>query len=144
MLRLVPAGTLAIALLQSTTVDYRDPSGRFSFAYPSAFGATSPGTDNGFRDRAASIRFSRFPARLGGEAVVTTGFPLLDLQAAGGLYDGMALQILPEMLRVTVVNQLPRLSPANVCGVLNQTRHVNPDAAAFADWLAPQRQAIGD
>lgn len=79
---------------------YQDPQQRFQFTYPADFGAPSPGTDNGFRDRTAAIRFSESSAGvhagriiLGGEAVLTSGAPRLDLQAAGGLYDALTLQL---------------------------------------------------
>src|ERR1044072_8581662 len=82
---------------------YQDPQNRFQFTWPSAFGAPSPGTDNGFRDRTVAIRFSEFSAGihagriiLGGEAVLTSGATQLDLEAAGGLYDAIALQVFPE------------------------------------------------
>jgi hypothetical protein len=67
---------------------YQDPQNRFVFNYPPEFGALSPGTNNGFGDRVAAIRFARFSTGMqnrtlvfGGEAVLTRGFPLLDLQA---------------------------------------------------------------
>ena len=116
----------AVALLQSPppTV-YRDPLGRFSFAYPAAFGATSPGTGNGYRDRVAALRFASFPARFGGEPALTRGFTLVDLQALGGLYDNLTLDIFPEPLRALVVSQLPRITIANFCTALAQPRHLD-------------------
>src|SRR5438067_467680 len=79
---------------------YQDPQGRFQFTYPAAFGTPAPGTDNGFRNRTAVIRFSEFSAGahagriiLGGDAVLTSGAPQFDLQAVGGLYDAITLQI---------------------------------------------------
>src|SRR5438046_1995479 len=79
---------------------YQDPRSRFQFVYPDGFGRPSPGTDDGFRSRTAAIRFSEFSAGvrsrrilLGGEAVLTSGPPQVDLQAAGGLYDPITLQI---------------------------------------------------
>src|SRR5690349_18852341 len=85
---------LALVAIQSTSV-YHDPAGRFTFSYPSSFGTTSVGTDDGFEDRVAAVRFSSFPARFGGEAALTRGFPLVDIQAAGGLYDQLTLDVLP-------------------------------------------------
>jgi len=77
---------------------YEDPQSRFTFHYPAEFGMPSPGTNNGFGDRVAAIRFARFSAGVqggtlvwGGEAALTRGFPLLDLRAAGGLYDEITL-----------------------------------------------------
>lgn len=85
---------------------YQDPQQRFQFTYPPEFGTPSPGTDNGFRDRTSAIRFSEFSAGvharriiLGGEAELTSGPPQLDLQAAGGLYDAITLQIFPSRAR---------------------------------------------
>ena len=93
-LRLLLCGTVAVMLLQApTTRVYGDPRGRFTFSYPAAFGATSPGTNDGFEDRLAAVRFSTFPAMFGGEAVLTRGFPLLDLQAVGGLDHALTLEI---------------------------------------------------
>src|SRR6266853_5426006 len=94
---------ISVAMAQSapgTLRTYQDPQRRFQFTYPAGFGTPSAGTDNGFRDRTAAIRFSEFSAGvhtrriiLGGEAVLTVGPPQLDLQAAGGLYDALSLQI---------------------------------------------------
>ena len=78
-----------------------DPQGRFEFRYPTTFGNPLPGTNNGFGDRVAAIRFSLLPPsplRLGGEAALTRGFPLVDLQAAGGFYDAITLEIFPDPL----------------------------------------------
>jgi len=134
---------IAIVLLQSATTRlYRDQAGRFWFSYPSSFGITSPGTNDGFQDRIAAIRFSDFPARFKGEAVLTRGFPLVDLQAVGGLYDGIALEIFPESVRTLVRAQLPRLTAANLCEALQQTRHLDPASPAFAALTAQQRESI--
>jgi hypothetical protein len=128
----------------AAVVPYRDPAGRFSFAYPQAFGTTSPGTNDGFGDRVSAVRFSSFPARFGGEAVLTRGFPLVDLQAAGGLYDSLTLEIFPAPLRQIVVGQLPRLTPMNFCGALAQTTHLDVTLPAFASLPPQQRTAIGE
>src|SRR4029077_757580 len=90
---------VAVMLQSAPTRLYRDPMGRFTFSYPSTLGSTQPGTNDGFQDRVAAIRFSTFPARFKGEAVLTRGFPLIDLQAVGGLYDSLTLEIFPEPLR---------------------------------------------
>lgn len=58
-----------------------------------AFGGASRATNDGFGEHVAAIRFSTFRARFGGEAVLTRGFPVIDLQAAGGLYDSLTLEI---------------------------------------------------
>jgi hypothetical protein len=143
MLALLGAGALAALhpAAPPPTV-YRDPAGRFSFTYPESFGATSKGTDDGFGDRLAAVRFASFPARLGGEAVLTRGFPLIDLQAAGGLYDGITLQVFPDALRQRVINQLPPLTPGTFCGALAAAQHLDPNLPAFASLTPAQRNAI--
>ena len=75
--------------------------------------------------------------------MLTRGFPLIDLQAAGGLYDSLTLQIFPGPLRALVVAQLPRLTAANFCMALAQTQHLDPRLPAFSSLTPQQRQAIG-
>jgi hypothetical protein len=131
-------------MLQSAPgVLYQDPARRFTFSYPSSFGSPAAGTDDGFEDRVAAVRFSTFPAVYGGEAVLTRGFPLVDLQAAGGLYDSLTLGVFPTPLRALVVAQLPRLTAANFCAALAQPQHLDPGLPAFASLPPQQRQAIG-
>jgi hypothetical protein len=73
---------LGLTLAQTATlVEYVDPRGRFRFTYPSSFGAPYPGTNDGDGDRLAALRFERLSTGLGGEAALTRGFPLVDLQA---------------------------------------------------------------
>lgn len=139
------ACALGLIMLQPVSVQlYRDPAGRFTFSYPVSFGTTSPGTNDGFQDRIAAVKFSSFPATYGGEAVLTRGVPLIDLQAAGGLYDSLTLEVFPATLRSLVVAQLPRLTTANLCAALGARAHVDPAAPAFASLTAPQRNAIAD
>ena len=140
--RVLAAGAAAIVFWASASTVYRDPAGRFSFSYPESFGPPSKGTDDGFQDRVAAVRFENFPARLGKEAVVTKSYPLVDLQAAGGLYDGIALQILTAALRQRVAAQLPRLTAANLCDALAAPQHLDPDGPAFAGLTVQQRQGI--
>jgi hypothetical protein len=141
--RPVAAWAAALILVQGVSeTQYRDPRGRFSFSYPEIFGTTSPGTNDGFGDRVAAVRFSRFPASLGGEAALTRGFPLVDLQAAGGLYDGITLEIFPEPLRRIVVDQLPRLTASNFCDALARTTHIDVTVRVFASLPPDQRRAI--
>lgn len=142
-LRLLSCALAFIALQAAPVEVYRDSAGRFAFSYPASFGTTSPGTNNGFDDRVAAVRFSSFPAMFGGEAVLTRGFPLLDLQAAGGLYDSLTLEIFPDSLRTVVVGQLTRLTPANLCDALAATTHLDPAAPPFASLTPDQRTAIG-
>ena len=65
---------------------------QFEFSYPAAFGTVSAGTNDGFEDRVAALRFSGLR---GVEAALTGGFPLVDRQAVGGLYDSITLEIFP-------------------------------------------------
>jgi hypothetical protein len=113
---------LALAAAAQTT--YRDPRNRFEFIYPAAFGAPSAGTNDGFADRLAAIRFSG-AASFGGEAALTQGFPLLDRQAAGGLYDSITLEIFPDAQRASVLKDLPPLTPANFCDTIARPQHVS-------------------
>jgi hypothetical protein len=121
---------------------YEDPAGRFAFSYPSTFGSTSAGSNDRFGDRLAAVRFSTFPGQYGGEAVLTGGFPLIDLQAVGGLYDSLTLEIFPDALRARIVGQLPRLTAENFCAALGQPHHVDPDLPAFSSFTAPEKRAI--
>lgn len=139
---LLVCATAAALLQQPPTVVYRDPGNRFTFSYPSAYGSIGPGTADGYLDRVASFRFDSFPARFGGEPVVTRGFPLIDLQALGGLYDSLTLEIFPEPLRARVVSQLPRLTASNFCTALATPRHLDPALPAFASLKPQERDAI--
>jgi len=128
---------------------YKDPQDRFQFTYPAAFGAPAPGTDNGFRNRTAAIRFSGFSAGvhagriiLGGEAVLTSGAPQLDLQAAGGLYDAITLQIFTEPVANLIRNALPVLTPDNFCDAIGGERHLDPADPRLAGLTAQQRATI--
>jgi hypothetical protein len=134
--------TALVLLQQSSTTVYRDPGGRFTFSYPSSYGSIGPGTDDAFLDRVAVFHFASFPARYGGEPALTRGFPLIDLQALGGLYDGLTLQIFPEPLRTRVVSQLPRLTLTNFCAALAEPRHLDPALPVFSSLTQPQRDAI--
>jgi len=144
MIRAILVSAIAIALMQSTPpVLYQDRAGRFTFSYPGTFGAPGPGTNDGFGDRVAAVRFSAFPAVFGGEAVLTRGFPLIDLQAVGGLYDSVTLEIFPAPVRAVVVAQLPQLTASNLCAALGQVQHLDPGLPGLASLPAQQRQAIG-
>jgi len=136
---------LAVAVLAQTPAQktFQDSGGRFTFAYPASFGLPSKGTNDGFHDRVAAIAFSTFPARFKGEAVLTRGFPMLDLEAAGGLYDAITLEIFPDSLRATVLAQLPRLSASSLCQALGQPTHLDPTLKAFESWTPPQRANLG-
>jgi hypothetical protein len=143
MIRLfVPIALAALTLQSARLQRYADPGGRFTFSYPSAWGAFSPGTNNGFRDRLVAIGFSAFPSRFKGEAVLSRGFPLIDLQAAGGLYDGLTLEIFPESLRARILDRLPHLTLSNLCDALRQSTHMDPNLPAFASLTPAERQAL--
>jgi hypothetical protein len=140
------AVALALAFGQADpTVRYVDPQGRFEFRYPVSFGSPLPGTNNGFGDRIAAIRFSLpppSPFRLGGEAALTRGFPLVDLQAAGGLYDAITLEVFPEPLRRTIAGTLLRLTPASFCREAVRPQHLNLADQAFASLTEREKTAI--
>ena len=124
-------------------LEYRDASGRFSFNYPASFGRTSDGTNNGFGDRVAAIRFSTFSALgIGGEAVLTRGRPLIDIQAVGGLYDPFGREALTTALLDRVDATLPALTVSNFCDLLGRAEHLDPNVRGFQDLPAPQRDAL--
>jgi len=123
-------------------LEYVDPGGRFRFSYPAAFGATSPGTNNGFNDRVAAIRFEVFSSGIGGEAALTRGLPVVDIQAAGGLYDAIALEIFPEPVRQRIVQALTPLSASTFCQQIAQEQHLDPQNTALAGLTAQQKSVI--
>jgi hypothetical protein len=125
-------------------VEYRDPQSRFTFDYPQAFGEPSPGTDNGFGDRVAVIRFSVFSRQgIGGEVLLRRGRPSLDLQAAGGLYDDIVTGALPPATLKAVIAAIPRLSVANVCAQIGRQSHIDLSHAAIATLPENQQRGIG-
>jgi hypothetical protein len=142
MTRAIVIFGLAAMTLQQPTQLYRDSRGRFTFFYPLSFGSTTQGTNDGFQDRIAAIGFAAFPAKLRGEAVFTRGFPLLDLQAAGGLYDAITLEIFPAQTRALVVAHLPRLTVGTLCEALERPTHLDPSLPAFASLPPEQRTSI--
>ena len=122
--------------------EYADRARQFRFAYPASFGDPSPGTNDGFGDRVAAIRFSVFSSGIGGEAALTRGVPVIDLQAAGGLYDAIALEVFPEAIRRQIVGALPPLSATNFCDQIAVEQHLDPKASVLATLTAQQRSAI--
>lgn len=150
LLAAVVAVTPAIA--QSPTEGwrtYKDTKARFVFLYPAEFGNPSPGTDDGFRNRSAAIRFSEFSAGvhglriiLGGEAVLTAGPPRLDLQAAGGLYDPITLQIFPAQIATVVQSALPVLTAAAFCDAIGRDQHIDPADTRLSALTPDQRKVI--
>lgn len=140
---------LAAAQTTESLRTYGDPLGRFQFDYPAQFGPPSPGTDNGFGNRVAAVRFSDFSAGvrgariiLGGEAVLTTGPPQLDLQAAGGLYDGITLQIFPAPAAALIRGALPILTPAVFCDAIRRESHLDPADPRLSPLTIPQRASL--
>jgi hypothetical protein len=151
----VRSAVLAVVLITvaaaQTPLDrqYVDPRGRFQFSYPASFGAISPGTDDGFQDRVAAIRFENFSSgisrtgglTLGGEAALTRGFPVIDIQAVGGLYDAITLQIFPAPLRATIVGGLPPLRAETFCAAIGREQHLDPNSPAL-QTLTPQQKSV--
>lgn len=111
---------------------YADPERRFAFRYPQRFGETSRGTNSGFGNRAAALRFANFSSGmrhgkifLGGEAVLTKGRVTIDIQAVGGLYDAIGMEVFPDSLRKRLVKNLPALNASNLCGMLAREKHID-------------------
>jgi len=104
----------------------------------------SGGTNNGFGDRVAAIRFSAFSsAGIGGEAALTKGPPMLDIQTAGGLYDAIGREALTQQLLTIVDGVLPAITVANFCERIATERHLDVNTPAFGAIPAQQRAAIG-
>jgi hypothetical protein len=146
---IMAAVVVAAAQAPGLSRTYQDPQKRFEFTYPAEFGAPSAGTDDGFRDRVAAIRFSEFSAGVragkiifGGEAVLTKGSPQVDLQAAGGLYDGITLQVFPAPAALTVRSALPRLAAANFCDAIARERHADPSDPRLSSLTAAEKIAL--
>jgi hypothetical protein len=134
---------------QAGWVTYSDPQGRFRFSYPPAFGEVGRGTNEGFGNRVAAIRFSRFSSGsqdgqilLGGEAVLTRGPVMLDVQAAGGLYDSISLEMFPAPIRNSIVGSLPPLTAPNLCGELAREQHVDIAQPSLAALTPQQKDAV--
>jgi hypothetical protein len=133
--------TLAAAQAQPER-EYSDAVRRFRFLYPASFGEPLQGTNDGFGDRVAAIRFSVFSSGIGGEAALTRGFPVIDMQAAGGLYDAITLEAFPDPIRRQILEALPPLSAANFCKQIAVEQHLDPQAAVLAKLTAQQRSAL--
>jgi hypothetical protein len=139
----VAALSLTLALAQQDALrEYVDPAGRFQFTYPAEFGTPTPGTNDGFGDRVAAIRFEAFSAGVGGEAALTKGRPVVDLQAAGGLHDAITLEIFPEPVLRLVLQAVPPLTAATFCEAIARERHADIAAAGFATLRQEDRAAI--
>ena len=127
---LIAAALVLLVAQAAPVVEHRDPRGRFRFAYPQSYGAPFPGTNDGFAGRTA-VRFPAFPAVLGGELVLTRGFPYIDIQAVGGLYDSISLEVFRDELRKRVIARLPRLTAATFCDALARRHHLEFDTPAM-------------
>lgn len=144
-LSVLVTGFLQSSGLAAQQVDYRDPQGRFTFSYPSSFGTTEKGTDDGFENRVAAIRFSVFSTQgVGGEAALGRGRPSIDVLAAGGLYDDIANGTLPANLKALVEKALPPLTIANFCDQLGRESHIDVGSALFAKASDQHRTALRD
>jgi hypothetical protein len=99
---------------------YVDPRARFTFEYPAAFGEPRPGTDDGFAGRTAVW----FPM-LGADAVLTRGPIEIDRQALGGLYDEIALQILPAAEEAELRRRRAPVTAADFCTLLGASDHTS-------------------
>jgi len=113
-------------------IKYNDPVGQFAFRYPSDYGKISRGTKSGFGNRVAAFRFSNFSFGnhhrkfvLGGEAVLTKGRVTLDIQAAGGLYDAISMEILSEPIKKKLIKNLPPLNVTNFCKLIAIEDHID-------------------
>jgi hypothetical protein len=118
---------------------YRDARGRFSFDYPQQFGTPGQGTNDGFGDRVAAVRFSGL-AGLGGEAALTRGRVVMDVQALGGLYDPITLEAFPDAMRRQIVAVLPPVTPQSACQLLAVADHVPADRGLTANVLEGARR----
>ena len=137
------AGAMLLLAQGDGQRDYVDPAQRFRFSYPASFGEPSRGTNDGFEDRVAAVRFATFSsADIGGEVALTRGFPLIDLEAVGGLYDAIALEIFPAALRRRIVSALVPLTSMNFCRLLAQEQHLDPESIALTGLTAQQKGAV--
>jgi hypothetical protein len=98
---------------------YTDPVIGLTFTYPASFGEPTRGSDHGFAERRAAVRF----AAINGEAVLTEGLVLVDFQAVSALYDHFALQVLPDAERQRITGALPPLSAGSFCAALAAADH---------------------
>jgi hypothetical protein len=137
----IALGTLPAAGPQSASgwTTYRDPAGRFTFQFPASFGDPSPGTNSGFADRVAAVRFSHLMG-LGGEAALVKGPVAVDIQALGGLYDAIALEIVPEAALPAIRAARPEVTRDNFCDLLGAADHIRSGASLPASLLGAARR----
>ena len=118
---------------------YADPQSRFTFEFPEDLGTPGPGTNDGFGDRVAAVRFSGLTG-LGGEAVLTRGPVVLDIQALGGLYDPIALEAVPDAMRRQIEASRPAVTPASLCSLLGEADHLSGATALTEPVRTAARQ----
>lgn len=147
--QLSPSSTENPEVSPSGWIKYIDSQNRFSFFYSPTFGTPSQGTNNDFGDRVVAVRFSEFSSGmhngqiiLGGEAVLTKGFVFVDIQALGGLYDSITLEVFPDTLRNNIFLNLPALTVANFCGEIAKEQHLDLSKPVFASLSQQQKDAI--
>jgi hypothetical protein len=115
---------------------YADPQNRFTFEYPLRYGDPSRGSDDGFQERAASVRFVRMTS----EAVLTRGPVLVDHQAVGGLYDHFVLQAVPAPDRAAIEKARSPLTVNTFCTLLGSSDRVA--ALQLPPRLVPAAQSM--
>ena len=125
------AAGLAASVQDSRT--FTDSEVGLTFTYPTAFGDPVRGSDHGFEERRAAIRFPTLNA----EAVLTAGPVLVDFQAVSGLYDHFALQVLPEAARVQITTALPVLRAESFCEALASADHTSRRRCQPGWWPWP-------
>ena len=130
---LLPLLAAGLALAQPSRT-YQDPQGRFEFRYPALSLAALPQArttvsetarhPSAFRNSPPGVHGQRII--LGGEAVLTKGPPQIDLQAAGGLYDPIGIQVFPDSMAATIRKALPVLTAATFCDSIGREQHLAP------------------
>ena len=80
---------------------------------------------------------------LGGEAALTKEAPQIDLQAVGGLYDEITLQVFPRPAALVVRSALPRLTAATFCDAIARERHADPADPRLRSLNTAEKTALG-
>lgn len=147
--KITPQSTETSEITLVDWLKYTDQQNRFSFSYPPTFGTPSQGTNDGFGDRMAAIRFSDFSSGvqkgktvLGGEVALTKNLVVLDVQALGGLYDSITLEAFSDTLRNDIMANLPTLTTVNICGELAKEQHIDLNKPVFAALSQQQKGSI--
>ena len=79
---------------------------------------------------------------LGGEAVLAKGRVTIDIQAVGGLYDPISMEMFPRALRNKLVRNLPTLTASNFCGMLAKRDHIDLGKKGLRSLSAKVKNAI--